>query len=175
MCFTSKVVWAESERVGCAAKACDSVRGLNWGNGKYMLVACNYTPPWVFASLRQLFLGTCCVFVFYWSAFTDTADTEVAEMLDNFRCNINFPEAIGLVKNLMRKVTSALTVRRDIVAITDYVVNLVNVISCSLSEFSLEPGFVHIDQRRKTPLIKFVSYLNRIFVELATTVIYWNR
>ena len=40
-----KVVWADSEKVGCASKQCSSVEGFYTGmSGEYTLVACNYSP-----------------------------------------------------------------------------------------------------------------------------------
>ena len=40
----TQVVWADSDKVGCAVKDCDSIKGLNWPDGGTVTV-CQYNPP----------------------------------------------------------------------------------------------------------------------------------
>ena len=40
----TQVVWADSDKVGCAVQDCPTVQGVNWPNGGTMVV-CQYSPP----------------------------------------------------------------------------------------------------------------------------------
>ena len=40
----TQVVWADSDKVGCAVQDCPSIQGISWPNGGTMVV-CQYSPP----------------------------------------------------------------------------------------------------------------------------------
>lgn len=40
----TQMVWANSNKIGCAVQDCPSINGLNWRNGGTMVV-CQYSPP----------------------------------------------------------------------------------------------------------------------------------
>lgn len=54
MCFNCQLVWATSNRIGCAINVCYNMNvwGMIWTKAVYLV--CNYSPPYVSAGLNTM-------------------------------------------------------------------------------------------------------------------------